>query len=419
MQLYDVGMSSLVAAEMRHLAALGREALPASRLGGTACDLLESRAAELSAAVQAHLWNDELGAFTNRHANGSMSARVSPTSFYPLLASIATDRQAHRLAVEWLTSSRRFCVDAGAQPPGTQPEEQQARSDECFWGLPSISYDDPSYREQDYWRGLVWAPNAILVYSGLRNYDHVPSVRAAARALAEQMRGMLLAQWRARAHVCENYSPARHAANCTGDRFHQWGALAGLLRLGEEGHVNLPRLAKLRAIDALNQQQPTPRQERQAQQSAQQPAQQPAQQQAQRQAQRRQHGSAAGGAAPPTAALGAWAGWRSKGSGWWSWRSSRLPWPFGGGGRSEAVRLVGARVSTLDAPPASSRAAAARDWAARRPGYEQAEVAQAAAKREGQWVLASALESVARHALGAFGAHGIVELDLDQSSELR
>ena len=155
MQLYDVGMSSLVAAEMRHLAALGREALPASRLGGTACDLLESRAAELSAAVQAHLWNDELGAFTNRHANGSMSARVSPTSFYPLLASIATDRQAHRLAVEWLTSSRRFCVDAGTQPPGTQPEEQQARSDEYFWGLPSISYDDPSYREQDYWRGLV------------------------------------------------------------------------------------------------------------------------------------------------------------------------------------------------------------------------------------------------------------------------
>ena len=72
---------------------------------------------------------------------------------------------------------------------------------------------------------------------------------AAARALAEQMRGMLLAQWRTHAHVCENYSPARHAANCTGDRFHQWGALAGLLRLGEEGHVNLPRLAKLRAKD--------------------------------------------------------------------------------------------------------------------------------------------------------------------------
>ena len=81
------------------------------------------------------------------------------------------------------------------------------------------------------------------------------------------------------------------------------GVHSRVLRLGEEGHVNLPRLAKLRAIDALNQQQPTPRQERQAQQQAQQPA----QQQAQRaQAQRQQHGgSAAGGAAPPTAALGA------------------------------------------------------------------------------------------------------------------
>ena len=48
------------------------------------------------------------------------------------------------------------------------------------------------------------------------------------------------------------------------------------------------------------------------------------------------------------------------------------------------MRLVGARVSTPDAPPASSRAAAARDWAARRPGYQQAEVAQAAAKREAE-----------------------------------
>ena len=315
--------------------------------------------------------------------------------------------------MEWLTSSRRFCVDAGAQPPGTQPEEQQARSDECFWGLPSISYDDPSYREQDYWRGLVWAPNAILVYSGLRNYDHVPSVRAAARALAEQMRGMLLAQWRARAHVCENYSPARHAANCRRP-FPPVGCTRGFAEAGRGGGVNLLGWPSS-APSTLSTSSSRHRGKSQAQQQAQQPA----QQRAQRRAQRRQHGSAAGGAAPPTAALGAWAGWRSKGSGWWSWRSSRLPWPFGGGGRSEAVRLVGARVSTPDAPPASSRAAAARDWAARRPGYQQAEVAQAAAKREGQWVLASALESVARHALGAFGAHGIVELDLDQSSELR
>ena len=64
------------------------------------------------------------------------------------------------------------------------------------------------------------------------------------------------------------------------------------------------------------------------------------------------------------------------------------------------MRLVGARVSTPDAPPASSRAAAARDWAARRPGYQQAEVAQAAAKREGQWVLASALVSLPATPLG-------------------
>ena len=117
MQLYDVGMSSLVAAEMRHLAVLaaspalsvGSEASPSSR--AAEARELQERATQLSELVQSQLWNEELGAFTNRYANGSMSHRVSPTSFYPLLASISTDAQAERMAVEWLGDPRRFCVD--------------------------------------------------------------------------------------------------------------------------------------------------------------------------------------------------------------------------------------------------------------------------------------------------------------------
>ena len=50
-------------------------------------------------------------------------------------------------------------------------------------------------------------------------YDHVPIVRRGRKALVLQMREMVLSQWRAHGHICENYSPAAAAPNCTGDRF--------------------------------------------------------------------------------------------------------------------------------------------------------------------------------------------------------
>ena len=70
MQLYDVGMSSLVVAELRHLAALAASRAFGSTRDAIALNLTE-RARHLGALVRRHLWNDALGAFTNLHANGS------------------------------------------------------------------------------------------------------------------------------------------------------------------------------------------------------------------------------------------------------------------------------------------------------------------------------------------------------------
>lgn len=450
MQLYDVGMSSLVAAEMRHLAVLaaspafaaGPEAGPSSR--AEEARVLQERATQLSDLVQSQLWNEQLGAFTNRYTNGTMSHRVSPTSFYPLLASIATDAQAERMAVEWLGDPRRFCIDVSlgtaaalsarytlhssfccrcitpttltrslwielCQVEGVSSSNKQGRHADCFWGLPSISFDDEAFGEQDYWRGLVWAPNAFLVYAGMRNYDHVLTVRKARAALAEQMRGMLLEQWGRQRHVCENYSPRRDAANCTGDRFHQWGALAGFLSLGEAGDVTFPLLPKLGSIERLNRVQP-----REGGSSGVPSANSRSQPQtAVRESSDARHD------VRHTSALGAWKDWRSRGSGWYNWNQRWLPWPFRGGkstaaGRSGSNVRGGADSSRRRAPTTPAHL----DPVSQRPGYQQAAVAHAAAKRDGQWPFAI-LEAVTRHALGAFGAHGIVELDLDQSSELR
>lgn len=231
MRLYDVGMSSLVASELRALASLARSAFAPPRREHA---LLEARLRELSALIRDNLWDDESSAFVNRHPNGSFVRRVSPTSFYPLLAGIATDEQAARMVRAWLLDPARFCVRADGEGGG----EADGRP-ECYWGLPSISADDRAFGEQDYWRGLVWTPTGLLVYLGLKQYDHVPLVRRGRLALVRQMREMVLAQWRAHRHVCENYSPRRDAGNCTGDRFHQWGALGGFISLLEAGHMDV------------------------------------------------------------------------------------------------------------------------------------------------------------------------------------
>ena len=44
-----------------------------------------------------------------------------------------------------------------------------------------------------------------LTYWGLLNYDHVPAVRVARRAMSKQATAMMMDQYNRNAHVCENY----------------------------------------------------------------------------------------------------------------------------------------------------------------------------------------------------------------------
>ena len=49
----------------------------------------------------------------------------------------------------WLLNSTRFCISED-WPSGV--------TDDCYWGLPSISADDPAFPPLGYWRGYVWGP---------------------------------------------------------------------------------------------------------------------------------------------------------------------------------------------------------------------------------------------------------------------
>jgi hypothetical protein len=221
MQLADVGASSLFVADSDALAGL---AAAVNRTADAAT--LSARADAVRAQIAAQLWDEEQGIFVNTFPNGSHSARVSPTSFYALAARAATDAQAARMATEWALNSSRFCLSS-TWPAGV--------SDDCYWGLPSISADDPAFPAGGYWRQPVWGPMVQLSFWAFSEYAHVPEVAAARAALVQQMQGMFLAQWRLNRHVCESFSPKRNATECSASKMYTWGALAGLIAIQDAG----------------------------------------------------------------------------------------------------------------------------------------------------------------------------------------
>lgn len=106
------------------------------------------------------------------------------------------------------------------------------------WIIPSISRDDPAYKDQHYWRVRIWAPMNYLVYFGMRNYD----ITEDRKILAEKSKKLLLKEWLENGHVHENYcaetgygcsSTVSGNKNIASDRFYHWGGLLGLISLIE------------------------------------------------------------------------------------------------------------------------------------------------------------------------------------------
>jgi hypothetical protein len=107
MSLYDVGMTSLVCMELQALATLAITAFDPPRLKDH--EHLMARLTELSNLLTTNLWDNQTDLFVNRHVNGTWIRRISPTSFYPLLAGLATEDQA-RSMMDTLKSPDGFCV---------------------------------------------------------------------------------------------------------------------------------------------------------------------------------------------------------------------------------------------------------------------------------------------------------------------
>lgn len=211
-ELADVGLTSLYVMDCDALAEI-------ATILGKAADARELRQrGETYRAALRTLWNEEKGIFLDKRTDtGAFSPRVSPTHLYPLLARAATQKQAERMMKDHYFNPAQF------HGP---------------FVLPSIVRSDPAFKDNNYWRGRIWAPMNYLVYLGLRNYN----VSAARKDLVQRSRELLLKSWRASRAVYENYNGATGEGGDVknADSFYHWGALLGFVSFLERGDLGKP-----------------------------------------------------------------------------------------------------------------------------------------------------------------------------------
>jgi putative isomerase len=196
LQSADVGLNSLLALDGEVLAQIAR------MLGNTRdANALTEQTEHHKQRVQAWLWDSGRAVFANRLRNGKFVDALAPTSFFPMVAGIATDAQAKSM------------IELYLQPP----EKFGGR-----YALPSAPRDHPAYQDNSYWRGRVWAPLNYWVYRGLERYEYTHE----ARLLAEKSREMFSTHWVHR-QCGENYSAVTGDINDQPDTdsFYTWGAL--------------------------------------------------------------------------------------------------------------------------------------------------------------------------------------------------
>lgn len=211
MLLQDVGLTSLFIMDCDNLAQIAKEL---GRNDDVA--ILQARAEKYRSALQT-LWNEKACIYNNRSLkDDSFNNRLSPTLFYPMLAKAPTIEQVNAMVEKHLLNT------------------------EEFWGeyiIPSISRNDSAFKDNDYWRGRIWAPLNFLVYLGLRNYD-LSEVR---KLFSDKSENLLLKSWLGNGYIFENYNATTGKGDDTirSDKFYHWGALLGYIALIEAGLVNL------------------------------------------------------------------------------------------------------------------------------------------------------------------------------------
>ncbi|MDR0451393.1 MAG: hypothetical protein LBH26_09035 [Treponema sp.] len=211
MELADVGLTGLYIMDCECLAEL------AGCISRPEAAELRERAEKSKAGLE-ELWDEEIGCYVNRRTDtGEFSRRLSPANFYALLSDRVSPDRAGRMVREHFFNPLEFYGE---------------------YMLPSISRSDPGYKDQNYWRGRIWAPMNYLAYISLRRAGQ----GEACRVLAEKSRKLILKEWIEEGHVHENYNADTGDGDDVenSDRFYHWGGLLSFIALMEAGFAEGP-----------------------------------------------------------------------------------------------------------------------------------------------------------------------------------
>jgi glycogen debranching enzyme len=168
------------------------------------------------------LWDEDFGLYLNKMiTSGEKSRRIGPTNFYALYSDKVSPERVKRMLNEHFFNPAEFYGE---------------------YIMPAIARNDPAYRDQDYWRGRIWAPLNYLVYIALRR--HV-GTELACKDLADKSKKLLLKEWLEKGHVHENWNgdTGEGCDVANSDKFYHWGGLLALVSLIEADYASGPEAA--------------------------------------------------------------------------------------------------------------------------------------------------------------------------------
>lgn len=159
----------------------------------------------MKSLINTFLWNEKEGFYFDRHWDGRFSNKKAASNFFPLVARIPSQKRALQMLKRLLN-----------------PKE--------FWGdyvIPSISRDDPAFKDQQYWRGTIWPPTNYLISQGLR----ASGFDAVASEFAKKSSSLFLRSWQNFQLCPENFDS--RTGEPGGRRYQSWGSLFALIALEE------------------------------------------------------------------------------------------------------------------------------------------------------------------------------------------
>jgi len=153
--------------------------------------------------INLQLWSEDF--YYDRSWDGNFSTHKAASNFYPLLAGVPDKSQADKMI-------------AHLQSPAE------------FWGdyvIPTISRDNPAFKDQQPWRGMVSPPVNYLVYQGLKRYGY----DELASQLAVKNGQLFMKHWQNSGMTRDFYNAV--SGEGAGNRFPGNGGLPGLMLMEE------------------------------------------------------------------------------------------------------------------------------------------------------------------------------------------